>query len=71
MKSDIGSDCGYYIYRITFEGNAKKEISYPAGDNCDTALNDNGKFFCMGDVNKDMLASLLSKYDIPMPSSTN
>ena len=69
MKSDNGSDCGYYTYQITFEGNGKQEVLYPAGDNCDTVSNENGKYYVMGDENKNLLAALLGKYDIYMPDA--
>ena len=69
MKSDNGSDCGYYTYQITFEGNGKQEELYPAGDNCDTVSNENGKYYVMGDENKNLLAALLGKYDIYMPDA--
>ena len=69
MKSDNGSDCGYYTYQITFEGNGKREVLYPAGDNCDTVLNENGEFYLMGNENKNLLAALLGKYDIYMPDA--
>ena len=56
MKSDNGSDCGYYTYQITFEGNGKQEVLYPAGDNCDTVSNENGKYYVMGDENKNSVS---------------
>ena len=69
MKSHRGWDCGYFMYRITFEGNGKQEVLYPAGDNCDTVSNENGKYYVMGDENKNLLAALLGKYDIYMPDA--
>ena len=66
MKSDNGSDCGYYTYQITFEGNGKQETLYPAGDSCDTVYTESGAFYVMGRENRVTLASILLKYNIPM-----
>ncbi len=66
MKSDNGSDCGYYTYQITFEGNGKREVLYPAGDSCDTVYTESGAFYVMGRENRVTLASILLKYNIPM-----
>lgn len=69
MKGDGGNKCSYNMYRITFEGNGKQEVLYPAGDGHDTVLNENGKYYVMGDENKNLLAALLGKYDIYMPDA--
>ena len=69
MKGDGGNKCSYNMYRITFEGNGKREVLYPAGDGHDTVLNENGEFYLMGNENANLLAALLGKYDIYMPDA--
>ncbi len=48
IKSDDGNRPVYHMYRITFEGNGKRKILYPAGSGHGTVLNKNGKCYFMG-----------------------
>lgn len=58
MKSGNGSDCGYFTYRITFQGNGKQEALYPTGGGCDTVYTEVDAFYIMGRESQVTLASI-------------
>lgn len=61
--------CGFGTVKITFEGNGKKVIIYPACDTCNTMRlgKDNKYFYNISEENRRKLEKILLKYGITFP----